>query len=283
MFDDNDLERGYETAFFSSCPVHFDDLFSGALAPLGVREQINEQTTESLRCLTDGEGRLWAVKGDGRLLEKFAQDTSSTGFVRGIVLAVEKVFGTDLSTGHEIDIRTDVQESFETCFTRYARCCCDQLCAEILTYVWNAKGQLESGLRTDLAEAVHAHVRFRPPPRTLPRSLDDVAHLLKQVLSGEARSSVRLAWTPSIEAGQVATLGWIAREIGRDEFRVAWLEEDGAAQRTLRGWALATQERHTRGSLATPRAPISRVQRVELREAETLLPAKAGDARRGAP
>ena len=55
MFDESSSNCAWDDALFSSCPIYFADLFAGALAPLGVQEKLEEQSTENVRCLTDGE------------------------------------------------------------------------------------------------------------------------------------------------------------------------------------------------------------------------------------
>ncbi len=48
------------TAYLPLKPIRFTDLFDGKLEPFGVREHINEHTTASQRCLTDGNNFMWA-------------------------------------------------------------------------------------------------------------------------------------------------------------------------------------------------------------------------------
>ena len=135
--------------------------------------------------------------------------------------------------------RAGTAYSWETLLTNEAQSRCDALCADILAYLFGRK--LDSGVRKDLAKAVRDALIGRSVP--YPRSLDEVAHLVRQVTSGETHVQAQIIWTPNIESGQVATLNWIAQEIKRDEFCVAWLRTDGLAQRTLRQWARATSQR----------------------------------------
>ena len=248
MFDEDARECEFDDALFSSGPIHFADLFSGALVPAGVREKVHEQSTDTVRCLTDGECVLWAVKGDAGLLKKFIPDTKPPESVLGITLAVEKAFGTDLFMGWEIKFHAGQLDGWEEYFVNCASDCCDSLCADILAYLWGVRQHLQAGARKDLAKAVDYSVSLRRGSR--PRSLDEVAQLARRFMRREGERQVQVAWTPAIEAGQVATLTWIQREIERDEFRIAWLERDGLAQRTLRQWARALHERIQNGSPA---------------------------------
>ena len=155
---------------------------------------------------------------------------------------MEKAFETDLIFGCEIESRNQQGRGWEAGFVSDATYFSDVLCADILAYLWSGRPPLKSGVREEIVKAITSPVWL---DRT-PRSLDEVAHLARQITSGEARQ--QFAWTPNIEAGQVATLTWIEEEIRRDEFRVAWLAKDGLAQRTLRQWGRATHERIHRGS-----------------------------------
>ncbi len=237
----------FEPSIFTSRPIRFANLFSHVLARRGVREHVDERSTEDTRCLTDGEGLLWAVRGDHELLDEFVHDEEPTGSVVNIELAIEEAFEVDLWPASMAHILNDAHQRWDTMLMRSAEERSSKLCAYILAYLWEEQKLIGPRLRLDLACEIHLTGGTRRP-----RSLDDVAHLVRQVTAGDAPLSGKIPWSPprweppSKVAG-LATLTWIQHQIVRDEFSIAWLDQNSEARAALPVWGRRVDERFKQG------------------------------------
>ena len=229
-----------------SRPILFADLFSGALADYGVREHVSEHSTEDKRCLTDGDGLLWAVRGDAGLTDHFVPDASPSEFPLNIPLAVEHAFEVDVWPDAMADLVNERGWSWERTLCGSVEERSSRLCAEILAYLWNPKKRSGPSMRMDLAREISR------AKGSTPRSLDDVARLVCKVTMDARPSSARnawnpLRWDPFRKVAGLATLTWISQEIGRDEFLVAWLDPDSEARAALPHWGRRVDERFNQG------------------------------------
>ena len=88
------------TAYLPLKPIRFTDLFDGKLEPFGVREHINEHTTASQRCLTDGNNFMWAYQDETGILTGLYRFARS-GAPGGILAAIAEAFDTDIVSEYE--------------------------------------------------------------------------------------------------------------------------------------------------------------------------------------
>ena len=225
---------------FSVNPIRFDDLFSGALEPFGIREHVHEYTSDRYRCLTDGEEELWAWGSPGGLLDSFEPNHGRT-----IGMAIEEAFGTDLySIFVPLDGCGTPAESWLPTFKERAERLSLPLYADILARCWKGAEDLASpDLRDRLAAHINEHCSWEREER--PRSLEDTARYMLTVTttSSEFVPRFHLDWKPAVRGGMPMWVHRIVSEIEKDEFLVSWLDEDGRARRLLQEWADAADER----------------------------------------
>ena len=81
------------TNFKPLTPVRFANLFDGRLGRFGVTEHVSDGTTDTARCLTDGNNWLWAYDdGDSSCFTRWAPN----GAPGRILAAIEEAFDTEI-------------------------------------------------------------------------------------------------------------------------------------------------------------------------------------------
>jgi phosphoribosyl-ATP pyrophosphohydrolase len=80
--------------------ITLSEVFDGRLAPHGITEQVNHQTTEVARCLTDGNNFLWVYADNERKNISFTRYMPN-GNPSRILAAIEEVFETVIYSEYE--------------------------------------------------------------------------------------------------------------------------------------------------------------------------------------
>jgi len=83
-----------------STKIRFADVFDGRLAPHGITEEVNEDTTENSRCLTDGNNWLWVFLDASTEWASFKR-YAPNGCPDLILAAIEQAFDTNIYSEYE--------------------------------------------------------------------------------------------------------------------------------------------------------------------------------------
>jgi hypothetical protein len=82
-------------------PISAVELFDGRLAAFGIYEHAAHETSESVKCLTDGcNSFLWVYCSERGEVNLFVAHPS-IGESSGILASIEKPFDTDIVSEHE--------------------------------------------------------------------------------------------------------------------------------------------------------------------------------------
>ena len=120
------------------------ELFDGRLQKFGVREHVNEDTSEERRCLTDGNNFLWLYINDGLVssLTRYAPN----GAPGKILNAIAQAFDTDIVSEHEPQFYGFADQAEWDAFEKeLGKKHDEEFCVELLKYLAGEPNDIRPG------------------------------------------------------------------------------------------------------------------------------------------
>jgi hypothetical protein len=137
------------------------ELFDGRLEAFGIREHVNDETTERRRCLTDGRNYVWVCMDESgdwvEVLTRYAGNASGK-----ILNAVAEAFETDIVSEYEPQFwGFDTQEEWDAWQNELAREHEKEFCAALLKFLRGESHGIRRGTNGFDAIAKHRARRLR--------------------------------------------------------------------------------------------------------------------------
>ena len=132
------------TDFRLSERVHISDLLDGRLDRYGIREQVTKHTSDTQKCLTEGNNWLWVYLNN----EGFVTGLNRCGASDGdkILSAIAEAFSTDIYSEHEPQFwGFDTQEEWDAWQREAGKEHEDRFYADILKFVAGEPSGIEPG------------------------------------------------------------------------------------------------------------------------------------------
>jgi hypothetical protein len=110
------------------------DVLDGRLTALGIRENLNKNTTEHQKCLSDGRNYVWLYINDGGFvgcLSRYGENDPST-----ILEAIATTFHTEIFSEHEPQfLGFTSQEEMDAAMEEMGKQADDRFYAELIRYL----------------------------------------------------------------------------------------------------------------------------------------------------
>jgi len=179
------------TDYITAERILFADLFDGRLKRFGVREHINELTSDTSRCLTDGRNYLWAYTvRNGTLsgLVRYAGNASSR-----ILEAIADTFDTDIFSEYEPQYwGFDNQEQWDQAMDEMEKEDKAKFHADIIKYVMGEKNDLRPGTVGMTMADIAKNLVAENPELVSPDKKTELMAAIKQIYEADHVVKIRL-------------------------------------------------------------------------------------------
>jgi hypothetical protein len=181
------------------------ELFDGRLEPFGVREHVNEETTETSRCLTDGPNYVWMVVDEDGFV--YALKAFGGNAPAKILNAVAEDFNTDIVSEHEPQFwGFETQEEWEAWQRELARKDEEEFRVEVLKFLRGEPNDLRRGT-TRMVIAKHAKKLVKKNPSLLlPVNHDKLFNEVNAISERDHLAEVRILSAKEVRCLQNARL-----------------------------------------------------------------------------
>ncbi len=164
--------------------ILFADLFDGRLKRFGVREHINELTSDTSRCLTDGRNYLWAYTvRNGTLsgLVRYAGNASSR-----ILEAIADTFDTDIFSEYEPQYwGFDNQEQWDQAMDELGKESEAEFHADLIKYLMGEKNDLRPGTNGMIMANIAKRLAAENPELVSPDKKTELMDMIWQIYKTE--------------------------------------------------------------------------------------------------
>ncbi len=126
--------------------IPFAALFDGRLESYGVRERASDDTTDSRRCLTDGQNWLWCTADDNGQVDSLIVYAQLRNWPIMIFEAISKEFDSEIVSDHDARFwGFETQEEWDEYQKEMARRDRDEFYADLIKYVRGEPNDIRPG------------------------------------------------------------------------------------------------------------------------------------------
>jgi len=180
------------------------DLFDGRLSRFGIVERDARDTTESRRCLTDGNNVLWAYGNDnGELSSLTRYGWNAPG---KILAAIVDIFDTAIYSEHEPQYwGFETQEAWDACWKEMDQERREQFHADLLRHVAGDESAFTPGTIGAIQGEIAKKLVQQQPNLAEPGRKDDLLKAVEAIYERDYAVTITLSASDMAFAKMIAT------------------------------------------------------------------------------
>lgn len=195
------------TSFRPLFPLQMSDLFSGRLEKHGIHEHISRMhTTDTCRCLTDGQNGLWVFADEDGLVTTMSRGRLMD-LAEAIVAKITRGFGVEIVNSQFPQYYGfDTQEEMDAAEEEAAREYWDELYPQLIAYVRGEPNRIEPDTGGERYAQIACELVGEDASLLWPENRDAFIHAVQEAFLDKHAVRVELPEEQMEEALRIGTL-----------------------------------------------------------------------------